>query len=517
MDHDPVAVIKLTRTEFAVVRAYAQGMKPQDIANRYLVGPDDEEMLSESEAIQRILGLRDRLVQFALQHNQPEIAAMVESLRARTDVGMTRRIDALSSLEQLGQGHPQPQHHVSLWFRPSLARRLAAANLRHIAELTALANARGSSWWRAVPRIGPKSAEIITAWLIRQRPVMGDRSLHAYVIPPSAHRRRAPLSPLPLGPAMAYPVPLEHMLTPCPSLGTPVQNALTADLAFIRTWLRTHAGTPHTLQSYRREAERLLLWAARQRKALRDLTSEDLDAYQDFLAGPEPNLFWCGPSGPRDREHWRPFERALRPSSIAAALRVVRALLSTMAKTGALREPARRASASPTSGPQSSPRQHNPHREAFLAWLGSPGQSERHRAAHVAALLMGRPGLRLVELPSLRGAHLRHQGNRVSLLRPARPDEPVWLDSKTWQALCRHMTDRGLDARQLPAEAALLAPRSFPTTRRGRRKQLAGSAAGYSASGIDQLLRAMWRHFCRAHDLTVHSFTPRQIAGLPAD
>ncbi|MGT2491353.1 hypothetical protein ACU4GD_14590 [Cupriavidus basilensis] len=53
-----------------------------DIANRYLLDSDVDEGLSEPEAIRRILLLRDRLVQFALQHNQPEIAAMFEALRA---------------------------------------------------------------------------------------------------------------------------------------------------------------------------------------------------------------------------------------------------------------------------------------------------------------------------------------------------------------------------------------------------------------------------------------------------
>ncbi|KAF7961692.1 hypothetical protein AWV80_30230 [Cupriavidus sp. UYMU48A] len=107
-DRDASAATKLTRTEFAVVRAYAQGMRPIDIASRYLTDPDDDDALTEHQAIARILTLRDRLVQFALQHDRPEIAGMFEALRGRSDVGMTRRVDALSSLESLGQGAPPP-------------------------------------------------------------------------------------------------------------------------------------------------------------------------------------------------------------------------------------------------------------------------------------------------------------------------------------------------------------------------------------------------------------------------
>jgi hypothetical protein len=82
-DRDTLAATKLTRTEFAVVRAYAQGMKPLEIANRYLQDPDDDDDLTEHQAIQRILALRDRLVQFALQHDRPDIAEMFEALRGR--------------------------------------------------------------------------------------------------------------------------------------------------------------------------------------------------------------------------------------------------------------------------------------------------------------------------------------------------------------------------------------------------------------------------------------------------
>ena len=79
---------KLTRTEFAVVRAYAQGMRPVDIANRYLLDPDDDGELTEHQAIQRILGLRDRLIQFALQHERQDIAEMFDALKGRSNTGM---------------------------------------------------------------------------------------------------------------------------------------------------------------------------------------------------------------------------------------------------------------------------------------------------------------------------------------------------------------------------------------------------------------------------------------------
>lgn len=510
MAQDPSthAVTKLTRTEFAVVRAYAQGMRPVDIANRYLVDPDEDEHLSEAQAIQRILALRDRLVQFALQHGQPEIASMFEALRARSDVGMTRRVDAVAALEQLGQSYPQPQHEVSLWFKPSLARRLAAANIRRIEDLTSLANRRGSSWWRAVPRIGAQSAEVITHWLVRQRAAMGAAAVNTYVLPPAAHARRDALVPLTLAPGMPYPVPLEHMLAP--AANSAAGRSLGDDLAFVRAWLRDRA--PHTHNSYRREAERLLLWNASRKKTLNALEVCDLEAYEEFLADPQPAAFWCGPSGARDRMHWRPFEGPLGTSSVVAALRVVRALLRALAKCGHLTNapliPRQAAATAPTA---LRPPSHQAAVEAFLAWLGEAGQGPRHRAALVAAQLMRRCGVPLSELAVLRCASLHSSGSGTILQRQGSRRLAVTIDISVQQALQAHWADRGWADMMPPAQAALLAPTERPDTTRGRNKSLEGVVAGYSASGLDQLLRSLWRRFCDQCGLPWEGFSPGQL------
>ncbi|MFS8981424.1 phage integrase family protein [Cupriavidus necator] len=507
-DPNTHAVTKLTRTEFAVVRAYAQGMRPVDIANRYLLDPDEDEHLSEAQAIQRILALRDRLVQFALQHGRPEIAGMFEALRARSGIGMSRRVDAVSALEQLGQGYPQPQHEVSLWFKPSLARRLVAANIRRIEDLTSLANRRGSSWWRAVPRIGAQSAEVITHWLVRQRPAMGAAAVKAYVLPPAAHARRDALVPLALAPGMPYPVPLEHMLVPASN--TAAAPALAADLAFVRAWLQDRA--PHTRNSYRREAERLLLWNAARKKGLKALEAGDLESYEEFLSDPQPAAFWCGPSGARDKMHWRPFEGPLGASSVKAALRVVRALLRALVKAGHLASapltPRQAAAAAPTALRAPS---HQPDVEAFLAWLGEARHGPRHRAALAAAQLMRSAGLPLSELAVLRCASLQLSADGTLLQRQSSRRKAVPLDTAVQAALQAHWADRGWPNMMLPAQAALLAPTAQPATTRGRNKRLAGVAAGYSASGLDQLLRTLWRRFCDQCGRPSEGFAPGQL------
>lgn len=500
-DRDTLAATKLTRTEFAVVRAYAQGMRPVDIANRYLLDPDDDDALTESQAIARILALRDRLVQFALQHDRTDIADMFEALRARSDVGMTRRVDALSSLEQLGQGRPQQSHEVGLWFGPSLVRRLIAAGLLRISDLTALANRRGSSWWRAVPRLGPKSADTITRWLIQQGTFDSARPggwVRPYVTPPLAAPGRQPLSAMPLTAGMPYPVPLEYMQVTVED----TYKALNDDVHWVREWLARPTLQSHTLKSYRREAERLLLWLAQEGLTLSACDAEVLSRYATFLQAPQPEPFWCGPSAPRDAMHWRPFEGPLSASSQAAALRVIRALLRAAHDAG------RVASALPSALPSADvapraarePALTAPQIESFLEWLGRPDDApDANDRRHVALI----------------AAHLVRRGMTIGEAAALRCTEPLRSDSSAmWapmtHALTVHWTARGLDPVAAP-EAPLLAPLRLPPTDRAAARHAAGALNGYSPSGLDQLLRAAWRDYAREVGMEAQPFTPKML------
>lgn len=536
-DHDTLAATKLTRTEFAVVRAYAQGMRPIDIANRYLLDPDDDDDLTEHQAIQRILSLRDRLVQFALQHDRPDIAEMFEALRGRSDTGMSRRVEALSSIEQLGQGRPLPSHRVTLWFGPSLARRLMAADIHTIADLMTLANRRGSSWWRHVPRIGRRSCETVVRWLAGQQ-ATSDIKLRDFVLLPDDFVARKALLSAPLSPTMRVPVPLELMRMD--GGRTALERELAEDLRLVRHWLKAKESSPNTWKSYRREAERLLLWAARKGSSLRSLSAADLMAYQSFLADPQPADFWCGPASARDKVHWRPFEGPLRTSSCEAALRVVRSLLGALLnevprKRG--RQPRERvplnahdaltspqALSADTSAAGVPPTLPDTPRavstipvDRFLDWLANDTPSPQQRAARAAALLIARHGLRVIELSSLRIAHLAPGVAGVHLALEAKSAAragDISLDADVWQALLMHWLDRELEwdgsfSGERP-DAALLAPVDFPDTERGRAKR-SQTAAGYSSSGLERLLRVSWRRFVAANDDVPAAFTPRQL------
>lgn len=82
-----------------------------------------------------------------------------------------------------------------------------------------------------------------------------------------------------------------------------------------------------TQRAYRKEAERLILWAIVERgRALSSLTTEDAVAYRTFLRHPTPRTRWVGPARPRSSPEWRPFTGGLSARSVAYALSVVGAM-----------------------------------------------------------------------------------------------------------------------------------------------------------------------------------------------
>lgn len=85
--------------------------------------------------------------------------------------------------------------------------------------------------------------------------------------------------------------------------------------------------SPATLRAYRKEAERLIVWAVLERgKAMTSSTTEDATAYRAFLRRPAPVARWTGPLRPRSSPEWRPFAGALSADSVAYAVSVTGAM-----------------------------------------------------------------------------------------------------------------------------------------------------------------------------------------------
>ncbi|BEU28431.1 tyrosine-type recombinase/integrase [Paraburkholderia sp. 22B1P] len=151
------------------------------------------------------------------------------------------------------------------------------------------------------------------------------------------------LHPAPLE-TLAIPVALDGRSGTNRATGGIAQIAAANDLDAIRAWLARFADKPATFDSYRKEAERLLLWSLVQLgKPLSSLTHEDCLRYQRFVADPQPAATWITNAGagggrkhPRGDARWRPFHGPLSAASIRQAMVILNVLFSWLVQAGYL-------------------------------------------------------------------------------------------------------------------------------------------------------------------------------------
>lgn len=290
---------------------------------------------------------------------------------------LKRQLDALHWLEALAARKPTGGDEVAAWLRPELAAALETAGVVRLAQLAERINGIGRNWARAIDRIGPLKARRIADWMaehaesigtpIGDHTRLGRRSIKhealADVVAPASDIR-----------------PLEKFIVPAELDGRAGANRLPQqeclleavnDYQAILAWLRAKRGPSpapavrkqhdglaadgaiapaddplawlqhlsHTQRSYRKEAERFLLWAIVHRhKALSSMKAEDCTAYRDFLADPQPRGRWCGP---RSRERWsplwRPFEGPLSAAAQRQALTILKNLYAFLVQQNYLR------------------------------------------------------------------------------------------------------------------------------------------------------------------------------------
>lgn len=124
------------------------------------------------------------------------------------------------------------------------------------------------------------------------------------------------------------------------AVGKPAQISATNDLEAIHSWLARFVDTKTTFDTYRKEAERLYLWAVFQLgKPLSSLSHEDFLVYQRFLSDPQPLDRWVASTRKkyaRGDPRWRPFYGPLSPSSQRQAMIILNVLFSWLVEAGYL-------------------------------------------------------------------------------------------------------------------------------------------------------------------------------------
>ncbi|SPB15213.1 integrase family protein [Caballeronia novacaledonica] len=275
----------------------------------------------------------------------PDASPALDRRAARNARLRRRQADALARMEASLAQDPSPDHPVDGWFEPAVTARLTAAGLATLADVIELIERRRHRWYTAVPRLGPKGAQRVVDWL----------QLHAQAL-------RHTLSPVALVPRRQWQMddvastqPTEHdavAIAPIEALRVPAaldgskgtNRASTGapfdtDIRAIFAWLDARSGSVHTRRAYRREAERLLLWALVEKgKPLSSLDGGECGEYIDtFLADPQPAVRWIAAQrGERCFAGWRPFAGPLSDRSRETARSILSAFCEWLVGEGYL-------------------------------------------------------------------------------------------------------------------------------------------------------------------------------------
>jgi len=554
-----------TRTDFAALRAFVQHIAPTVIAHRYY-DPDDREISPQAttaDAMERFLRtMLDDLVQLALRNGS---AALASHLKASIKQHGSAKLTAvtLRMVEQasvLAAAAPAAEHHVGLWLRPLVTKRLTAERITTLGELIEYCNSHGGGWWRSVPRIGAHRARVLVAWLRRHEAALGmriDADVDAGPLVPAVGLGNVVV----IGGSIDAPLlaPFERLAIPTALSGEHGTNRAREfafiradhDLAAVHAYLNRYRDRPPTLRAYTRELERLVLWLVIVRRvALSSMTVEDCEAYKDFLKAPIASF--VGPKLARASGRWRPFTpEGLSPDSQAYAVRAVRAAFAWLTTVRYL-------AGNPWSAvtdPATITREVEVQVERALStdlWtrvraeldarcdgedLGglTPTEDEARqwRIARAAILLMGNSGVRRDEAANARRENLsvavvtatgsftkmpinsstgsaaeQHSVWALSVTGKRRKQRTVPVSVATVAALRAHWADRELDFDAAGAEGPLIAPVVINGTNASLAKHGDGSESKggavhqihvpYAADALARLVREAIRRIAEA-------------------
>ena len=299
-------------SSLAALRAWYEGLSAREAVVRYL---DDRK--ADGQSSRGIIGeIRRQLIDLARRRHREDLATLFDHPVSERNQHARAIAQAVELLRSLPPREPLIGDDVALWLTPRAANTLQAQGIKTLAALT-VRIPRCRRWWAAIPGLGAAGARQIEAFFAAH--------------PQLTARARALV---PIGESQDV-VPWERLAVPHEvdgSHGTfrapPATCTLSAnnDYEAVHAWLSLHESAS-TQRAYRKEAERLILWAVVERgRALSSLTTEDAVAYRAFLRHPAPRGRWIGAPRPRSSPEWRPFAGALSARSVAYALSVVGAM-----------------------------------------------------------------------------------------------------------------------------------------------------------------------------------------------
>lgn len=296
----------------AVFRAWLQGVPSRAAVDRYL----SDRRASGASARSVIGRVKRQLVAFATSRAQVELAATL----AASSPSDRKLVKAAAAAIETLRGMPLPQpligDAIDRWLPVRLVDVLRAAGIRTLADLT-LRVPRRRRWWSGIAGLGPAGARHIEAFFA-QHPALTERARALITV--SQAQELAPWERL------VVPEDVDGSRGTFRAPRASCALEATNDYQAVNAWLSLHEAAA-TRRAYRKEAERLILWAIVERgRALSSLTTEDAIAYRAFLRHPSPRTRWVGAPQPRSLPAWRPFAGDLSARSAAYGLSVLNAL-----------------------------------------------------------------------------------------------------------------------------------------------------------------------------------------------
>jgi integrase len=239
--------------------------------------------------------------------------------RARADRLRVRRLALLRQLEHAAAASPQPTDRLEGWIDPTLAGRLEKAGVVTLEDLQ-LRAASGARWWRAIPAVGDTKASAIAEQVGRL--LLGSGAA-------GTATSTAPLVTVDWKRALEQSgKPSDSRLVATTHADPPSAAPLPSidardDRAAVMSWAAAKAGTALTLKQYRREGERVLLWArVEAHRSLAELTAEDCRGYLDFLQA-IPNDWISKRKVAPHSPGWAPFAGQLSQVSRRLTVKIV--------------------------------------------------------------------------------------------------------------------------------------------------------------------------------------------------
>lgn len=296
----------------AALRAWYEGLDSRAAVDRFL-----GQRRAQGESARGLLGrLRQQVVIYARTRHRPDLAALFERTSSRGPKHAAVIARALSALASLPVPKPLIGDEVELWLNPRSSMALRAAGIKTLADLTVRVPRR-RRWWATIPGLGATGARQVERFFA-ENPALTESARSLVAVP----------APQDLSPWERIVVPegLDGARGTFRARRAACAMRANNDYQAVQAWLSLHE-SPATQLKYRKEAERLILWAVVERGcALSSLAMEDAVAYRAFLRRPSPRSRWVGPPRPRSSPEWRPFAGGLSVRSAAHSLSVLSAM-----------------------------------------------------------------------------------------------------------------------------------------------------------------------------------------------